>query len=85
MADREIDRERLRLRHWVETWRQAAPKLEAIRHREIQTVDTREAIRQLFGDAAVWTVLPPRTSSGLVEQQTWFMKLRTSRHPGAAR
>ena len=64
------------MRRWVETWRRAAPELDEIRHREIEATDTREAIRQLFGSAAAFQDLLPRTTSGLVEQQAWFAKLR---------
>jgi len=64
------------MRRWVETWRRAGPELDEIRCREIQATDTREAIRQLLGSAAAFQDLPPRTTSGLVEQQAWFGKLR---------
>jgi hypothetical protein len=50
--------------------------LDAIRRREIEALDTAEAIRQLFGAMTVCRDLPPRTTSGLVEQQAWFAKLR---------
>lgn len=38
------------LRKWVETWRRAGPELERIHRDELQAVDTREAVRQIFGD-----------------------------------
>ena len=63
-------------RRWVETWKRAGLELEEIRRREIEATDTREAIRQLFSSAALPGDLPPRTTSGLVEQQAWFAKLR---------
>jgi hypothetical protein len=66
--------ERERMRQWVETWQRAGLELDEIRRREIQSTDTQTAIRQIFGSAMV-TGLPPRTTSGLVEQQAWFMKL----------
>ena len=70
--------ERELLRCWVETWRHAGPELERIRRREILALDadaTREAIRQLFASPAALKRFPPRTTSGLVEQQMWFSKL----------
>jgi hypothetical protein len=47
---------------WVETWKEAGPRLEAIRGREIREADNLK-------------VLPPRPSSGLVEMQQWLAKL----------
>jgi len=76
MTDQQADQERELMRRWVETWRRAAPELDEIRHREIEATDTREAIRQLFGSAAAFQDVPPRNTSGLVEQQAWFAKLR---------
>ena len=71
-----LEDDRQLMRRWVETWMRAGPGLDAIRKREIQSADTREAVRQLFGSAAVFHDLPRRTTSGLVEQQAWFAKLR---------
>ena len=68
------------LRQWVDTWRRAEVKLEEIRRREIQALvtlaDTQEAIRQLFGTGKSIDKLPQRISSGLVEQQAWFARVR---------
>jgi hypothetical protein len=75
MSDQQTTGDPEVLRRWAETWRRAGKELEAIRRREIETADTREAIRQLFGSAAAFPDLPPRTTSGLVEQQAWFTKL----------
>jgi len=76
MGDRQSAEDREVMRQWVETWRRAGQDLEEIRRREIQSVDGREAIRQLFGSATAFQDLPPRTASGLVEQQAWFARLR---------
>jgi hypothetical protein len=61
------------VKRWVETWLRAGPELEAIRRAELQSVDTREAVRQLF------ELRPPSEPalpwSGLVEQQRWFARL----------
>jgi hypothetical protein len=76
MADRQTTQDRELMRRWVETWRRAGQELDEIRRREIEAIDTREAIRHLFGSAGAFQDLPPRTTSGLVEQQAWFAKLR---------
>ena len=64
------------MRRWVETWRRAGYELDEIRRREIEATDTAAAIRQLFGSAVPHQDVSLRTTSGLVEQQAWFAKLR---------
>ena len=68
--------EREAIRHWVETWKEAGPKLEAIRHREIREADNLKTLALLetaFNHAL--RTSPLRPSSGLVEMQEWFAKL----------
>ena len=62
-------------RRWVRTWRAAGPRLEQVRRTELRRLDQRRAIALLCGEAD-YTVPPraPRPTSGLVEQQRWFMK-----------
>jgi len=64
-------------RRWVETWKTAGPQLERLRAEEIRNTDTAQAIEQLddaYESARLhWT---PPTTSGLVEQQRWFARLR---------
>ena len=64
-------------RRWVETWREAAPRLEAIRRRELRQLDAFTAISWLCGPAD-YREAPraPRPTSGLIEQQRLFAKLR---------
>ena len=64
------------IRQWVETWKEAGPKLEAIRHREIREADTLKSLALLesaFNHAL--RTSPLRPSSGFVEMQEWFAKL----------
>lgn len=65
------------IRRYVETWREAAPLLDAIRHKEIREADNLKVLAILEGafNHALRT-LPPRPSSGIVEMQKWFAKLR---------
>jgi hypothetical protein len=68
--------ERETIRRWVETWKQAAPELEAIRRREIREADNLKVLALLEGAFNhALRALPPRRSSGLVEMQAWFRKL----------
>lgn len=71
MDDREA------MRRWVQTWKEAGPALEAIRRSEIRDADNLEVLASLesaFNQALA--ALPPRPSSGLVEMQGWFARLR---------
>jgi hypothetical protein len=68
--DRELER------RWVETWRRAGEELAEVRRREIENVNTEDAIRQIFGDDGVNLDAPSPPISGLVQQQAWFSRLR---------
>jgi hypothetical protein len=71
MEDREM------IRSWVRTWKEAGPELEAIRRREIHNADNLKVLALLegaFNHAA--RTMPPRQSSGMVEMQERFRKLR---------
>jgi len=63
-------------RKWVAAWKSAGPELERIRREELRNLDVQKAIALLCGDFD-YTVPPraPKPTSGLVEQQRWFMKL----------
>ncbi len=64
-------------RRWAETWKLAAPELERIRRQELRQLDTYRTIQLLCGTAD-YTCPPraPRPTSGLVEQQRWFMQAK---------
>jgi hypothetical protein len=76
MADNQGMEERERIARWVETWKEAAPELEAIRRREVQEAANLQVLALLetaFNHAL--RSMPLRTSSGLVEMQEWFAKI----------
>lgn len=76
-ADNEIMEEREMMRLWVRTWKEAGPELEAIRRRDIHDADNLKVLALLeaaFNHAA--RTMPPRHSSGMVEMQEYFAKLR---------
>lgn len=62
-------------RRWVETWKRAGARLESLKREELRNLDGPRALALLCGPAN-YTVPPrtPRKTSGLVEQQRWFMK-----------
>ena len=65
------------IHRWIETWKEAGPELEAIRRREIREADNLHVLGLLepaFNHAV--RTQPPRPSSGMVEMQAWFAKLR---------
>lgn len=69
------------LKRWAQTSTTAGIALEALRRRELAAMtddDVRRVIADLFTDAPM-PDLPPRTTSGLVEQQRLFARLRESR------
>jgi len=76
MPDNRSMEEREMIRQWVETWKEAGPKLEAIRQREIREADNLKSLALLeraFNHALRTT--PLRPTSGLVKMQQWFAKL----------
>ena len=74
------EEEQAALRVRVRQWREAAPLLERQREEDIRLADTGGSLRAFTGSAA-WAAVkrPPEATSGLVEQQRWFMKLRAAR------
>jgi hypothetical protein len=61
----------------VGQWQRAGEVMDGVRREEIQGAETARALRNFTG--AVLAELrrrPERTTSGLVEQQRWFRKLR---------
>jgi hypothetical protein len=64
-------------RRWVQTWREAAPRLAAIRRRELRALDAFAAVAALCGPADYHR--PPRApkpTSGLIQQQRLLARLR---------
>ena len=64
-------------RRWAQTWKQFGPELELIRLREVRDEDNLLSLQLLapaFEQAA--RSEPPSESSGLVEMQRYFAKLR---------
>jgi hypothetical protein len=64
-------------KRWVETWKKAGPELERLRREELRRLEPERSIELLLGEVD-YTVPPraPKPTSGLVEQQRWFMKAR---------
>ncbi|HBJ83222.1 MAG TPA: hypothetical protein DDZ88_04980 [Verrucomicrobiales bacterium] len=73
------DEERTLAKRWVDTWKAAGPLLEKVREEDIRASDTMRDF-QIYAGLAEMEVKkrPPPPTSGLVEQQRWFMKLAAS-------
>jgi hypothetical protein len=63
-------------KRWVQAWKSAGDAMERLRREELRRLDS-QAIALLCGPAD-YHVAPraPRPTSGLIEQQRWFMKAR---------
>jgi hypothetical protein len=64
-------------KRWVQTWKNAGEAMEALRRKELRELDSYKTIALLCGPAD-YTREPfaPKPTSGLVEQQRLFSKLR---------
>ena len=71
------ERQKQLVRQWVRNWEAAGPVLEGLRAEAIRRTDTAAAIEQLSDafESARRHWSPPATS-GLVEQQRLFARLR---------
>jgi len=67
-------------RKWVASWERAGVELEKIRREELRNLDGARAIELLSGPADYFSEpRAPKPTSGLIEQQYWFMKARQQR------
>jgi hypothetical protein len=64
------------IRNRIAQWAAAAPVLQAVRDADIRGADTALALKFLTGSERMTSHLPERKTSGLVEQQRYFLKLR---------
>jgi hypothetical protein len=66
------------LKTWVDQWKITGPAIDKIRRKEIMTIDTSRAIQNL-SDVFESSIKrnPLRHSSGLVEMQSYFRKMRS--------
>ena len=66
----------IELRAFVDAWRSASERLEDLRRRDLRNVDVADRIEALNGAFEATLAGPPRTSSGLVEQQAVFARMK---------
>ena len=69
----------IELRAFVDAWRVASGRLEDLRRRDLRDVDVAARIEALNGPFEAALERPARTSSGLVEQQAVFARMRHAR------
>ena len=66
------------LRAFVGAWQIASARLESLRREDLRRVDVAGHITALNGAFEATLARPPRTSSGLVEQQAIFARMRNA-------
>ena len=64
------------LRAFVDAWRTASERLEALRREDLRDVDVSEHIEALSGAFEATLTGPQRRSSGLVEQQAVLARMK---------
>ena len=67
------------LRAYVERWRLASSKLDELRRKDLRNVNVAEHIEAMNGAFEAALSTQTRKTSGLVEQQAIFAKLRDAR------
>ena len=67
------------LRGFVERWRVAGARLAALRRSELRDVEVADHIDALNGAFEATLAGPVRTTSGLVQQQAMFARIRDAR------
>jgi hypothetical protein len=69
------------IRKWAEHWKRVGPLLEKFRHEELRAMTDADVVRAFDALSGFVAELPPevsRPSSGFVQQQQRFAKLRGS-------
>jgi hypothetical protein len=67
--------EKAQVRAWIKNWQEVGPILERLKLESLRSVNTPDALEAFdvaFKSARLQ--VPPRSSSGLVEQQRWFRR-----------
>lgn len=67
------------LRAFVERWRLASAKFDELRRKDLRNVNVAEHIEAMNGAFKAALSTQTRTTSGLVEQQAIFAKMRYAR------
>ena len=68
-----------RLRAYVERWRLASARIEELRRKELRHVNVAEHIEAMNGAFEAALCTQTRKTSGLVEQQAIFARMRDAR------
>ncbi len=69
------------IKKWVEAWQKAAISLKEIKKNELRSKDYYEKNRKILDEMLQYACdnSKPRLTSGLVEQQRFFMKLNDNK------
>jgi len=77
-SDANLSRQDADARAYAKAWRQAEPQLETERLRALRQLTEKESAQHFARLLCLTAAYPIRNSSGLVEQQRLFSKLRDS-------
>jgi hypothetical protein len=71
------------MQRWVDAWKRAGPELEKMREEDVRNASAQRAVKAFSGllDHAL-KKSPPEPTSGLVEQQRWFMRMARDQRRG---
>ncbi len=77
MSDSEKD-----IKKWIKAWHNASLSLKELKKNELRADDYYEKNRKMLDEMLQYACenSTPRSSSGLVEQQRLFMKLKDKKH-----
>ncbi len=78
ISTRMTESERKTIKKWINAWKEASSALQEIKIQELQSDDYYEKNKQFLNEMLQYAYehRTVRLSSGLVEQQKFFMKLR---------
>ena len=69
--------ERTRTLQCIENWKRTVPVLEALRKKAIEEANTQEFVEAMDGMLeSIFRENKPRLTTGLIEQQRYFAKMR---------
>jgi hypothetical protein len=80
-----MDTERKKIKLWIETWKHASSAMEKERHKRLREYDYLKNLA-VIDEMLKWACANKklRLTSGLVDQQRYFMKLRDKNLGGSA-
>ena len=71
------EKEKAAMQSWVNNWEEVGRVLDRLRYQETRNIDiTKEILSLSDASVAAIKMYPPKATSGLIEMQRYFMKLK---------